>query len=547
MVAPELLRRLQMNTNNFAELYGEYLRDESRMTGRAESIIFPKTEEEIIMSVKECTQKNVPITVQGARTGLAASAVPLGGHIINLSKMNNVTGARYDKAHDRFFLRVQPGILLADIRKYLLNKSFITAGWDRESIKALDYMKKNEWFYSTDPTETSASIGGMVSCNASGARSFRYGSARDHIESLRVVLTDGDVLCLKRGQFYAQKGIFKLMTECGREISGHLSKYKMPCVKKNTSGYFNKKDMDMIDLFIGSDGTLGIISEIEIELNRTQKADWGVTIFMPDENKALDLVRALRGEKIFENLTPMRLKTSAIEFFSHKALEMLRTQQKINPAFSSIQEVRDSYHTAVFIEIEGDSDEEIFEQIQELGDVIVNLGGDEAATWVANNPTALDKLHDFRHACPECVNMQIDEAKKKDSRITKLGTDMSVPDEKLKDVMNMYNKDIARNKLNGVIFGHIGNNHLHVNIIPGNMDEYERAKKLFLLWAEKIAAMGGAVSAEHGVGKLKVPFLQKMYSEEELNEMRNIKLIFDPLQLLNRGTIFPYKQRESRL
>ena len=534
-----------MNTNSFAELYGEYLSDESRMMGRAESIIFPRTVKEIIMSEKECTLKKAPITVQGARTGLAASAVPLGGHIINLSKMNNVTGARYDKAHDRFFLRVQPGVLLADIRKCLLNKSFITAGWDRESIKALDYMKKNEWFYSTDPTETSASIGGMVSCNASGARSFKYGSARDHIESLRIVLTDGDVLSLKRGQVYAKKGIFKLMTECGREISGQIPKYKMPCVKKNTCGYFNKNDMDMIDLFIGSDGTLGIISEIEIELNRTQKADWGVTIFMPDESKALDLVIALRGEKIFENSAPMRLKPSAIEFFSHKALEMLRTQQKINPAFSSIQEVRDNYHTAVFIEIEEDSDEKIFKQIQELGDVIVNLGGDEAATWVANNPAALEKLHAFRHACPECVNMQIDEAKKKDTRITKLGTDMSVPDEKLKDVMDMYNEDIAKNKLNGVIFGHIGNNHLHVNIIPGNMDEYEKAKKLFLIWAEKIAAMGGAVSAEHGVGKLKIPFLQKMYSEEDLNEMRNIKLIFDPLQLLNRGTIFSYKQRED--
>lgn len=534
-------------TNSFAKTYGEYLRDESRMTGRAESIAFPRTEEEIIMSVKECALKNTPVTVQGARTGLAASAVPLGGNIINLSRMNRVTGARYDKEQDRFFLKVQPGVLLAEIRKYLLNKSFMTADWDEESVKALEYMGKNEWFYSTDPTEASASIGGMASCNASGAKSFRYGSARDHIESVRIVLTDGDVLCLRRGQFYARDGRFKLTTESGRVISGQLPKYKMPPVKKNTSGYFNKKDMDMIDLFIGSDGTLGIISEIEIELSRTQRADWGVTIFMPDEDKALDLVRALRGEKIFEDAPPMKLRPSAIEFFSHKALEMLRFQQKTNPAFSSVQEVKESYHTAVFIEIEGDSDEEIWPGIEELGDVIVRLGGDEAATWVANNPASLERLHNFRHACPECVNMQIDEAKKTDLRITKLGTDMSVPDEKLKEVMDMYNEDIEKNKLNGVIFGHIGNNHLHVNIIPGNMDEYEKAKELFLIWAEKISAMGGAVSAEHGVGKLKVPFLQKMYGEEELNEMRNIKLIFDPGQLLNRGTIFTYEPKEGAL
>lgn len=533
--------------SKFIEMYGEFLRDESRQTGTAESITFPKAEEEIIACVKECAINNIPITTQGARTGLAASAVPFGGHIINLSRMNNVTGARYDEKQDRFFLRVQPGVLLTEIRKYLLNKSFITTNWDEESVNALNEMKKGEWFYSTDPTETSASIGGMAACNASGARSFRYGSTRDHIESIRVVMADGDILILKRGQSYAENGKFSLSTENGKVINGKLPDYKMPDVKKNTSGYYNKPNMDMLDLFIGSDGTLGIISEIEIELNKAQKSNWGVTIFMPDEDKALDLVRALRGEKLFCDMTVLKLQPSAIEFFSHKALEMLRYQQKTNPAFSSIQEIKEDYHTAVFIEIEGDCDEEIWEGIEELGDIIVKLGGDEESTWVANNPSALEKLHSFRHACPECVNMQIDEAKKSDSRITKLGTDMSVPDEKLKEVMKMYNEDIEENNLHGVIFGHIGNNHLHVNIIPRNMSEYKEGKELFLEWAEKIANMGGAVSAEHGVGKLKVPFLQKMYSEKELNEMRNLKKIFDPEQLFNRGTIFPYIEKEGAL
>lgn len=532
---------------DFTEMYGEYLRDESRQTGTAESIIFPKTEEEIIASVKECASNNTPITTQGARTGLAASAVPFGGHIINLSRMNKVTGARYDEEHDRFFLKVQPGVLLAEVRKYLSNKTFMTLNWDEESLKALSHMEKNEWFYSTDPTEASASIGGMVACNASGAKSFRYGSTRDHVESLRIILPDGDVLSIKRGQTYGKNRSFELITESGNIITGELPKYKMPNVKKNTAGYYNKPDMDMIDLFIGSDGTLGIISEIEIELNRTQKSDWGVTIFMPDEEKALDLVRALRGEKIFEHLDIFKLKPSAIEFFSHKSLEMLKFQQKTNPAFSSIQEIKDGYHTAIFIEFEGDSDNEIWEGIEELGNIIVELGGDEDDTWVANNPISLEKLHSFRHACPECVNMQIDEVKKSDSNITKLGTDMSVPDHKLKEVMKMYNDDIEKNNFHAVIFGHVGNNHLHVNIIPRNMEEYKKGKNLFLVWAEKIAAMGGSVSAEHGVGKLKVPFLQLMYSEEELNEMRKLKELFDPEQLLNRGTIFPFVAKEEAL
>jgi D-lactate dehydrogenase (cytochrome) len=522
----------------FNQIYGEYLIDESRQVGRAESIVFPKTEAEIINSVKEMSRKNIPITSQGARTGLAASAVPYGGHIINLSKMNKVTGARYDEKEDRFFLTVQPGVLLSDLRKYIANKSFVAAEWDKESINALKFMEKGRWFYSTDPTETSASMGGIASCNASGARSYKYGSARDHITGLRLVLADGDVLVLKRGQYLAKDDEFSLITEGGREIKGKLPKYKMPHVKKNTSGYYNKPGMDMIDLFIGSDGTLGIISEIEIELNKTFDVIWGLTIFMPDEDKALDLVRALRHEIKIADIN-LNINPSAIEFFSHKALKMLRDRQKTS-AFSNIQELKDTCHTAVYIEIESDSNELVWAEVEKLGDVINALGGDEEETWVAYNPINLEKLHDFRHACPECVNLEIDQIKKLNAGITKLGTDMSVPDDKLKDVMKMYNEGMEENKLDGVIFGHIGNNHLHVNIIPKDMDEYEKGKELFLIWAEKIAAMGGAVSAEHGVGKLKVPFLKKMYTEEEINEMRKLKKIFDPSQILNRGTIFEY-------
>jgi len=535
-----------LESNIFMEMYGEYLRDESRQIGTAESITFPKTEEEIIASIKEYAAKNMQITTQGARTGLAASAVPFGGHIINLSRMNNVVGARYDEKNDKFFLKVQPGVLLTEVRKYLLNKSFVTTAWDEKSKRALSRMEKNQWFYSTDPTEISASIGGMAACNASGAKSFRYGSTRDHVEGLRIILADGDVLNLMRGQTLAKDGKFELVTKSKRVIAGELPKYEMPNVKKNTSGYYNKPDMDMIDLLVGSDGTLGIISELEIELNKTQEACWGVTIFMPDEDKALDLVRYLRGEKVFDDVACIKLKPSAIEFFSHNALDMLRVQQRTNPAFASIQEIKDNYHTAVYIEIEGDSNEEIWAEVEEVGAVIAKLGGDEDATWVANNPTSLEKLHGFRHACPECVNMQIDIAKKTDGRITKLGTDMSVPDDKLKEVMKMYNDGIEKNSLQAVIFGHIGNNHLHVNTIPRNMDEFKKGKDLYLVWAEKIAAMGGAVSAEHGVGKLKVPFLQKMYNKTEVDEMRRIKKIFDPAQIFNRGAIFPYEAEEDK-
>ncbi|WMJ77351.1 hypothetical protein RBQ61_17595 [Sedimentibacter sp. MB35-C1] len=144
----------------------------------------------------------------------------------------------------------------------------------------------------------------------------------------------------------------------------------MPDVKKNTSGYCNKPAMDMIDLFrVGSDGTLGVITEIEIELNRTHKSKLGqVTIFMPDEDKALDPGEGIERGKLFDNMEPLNIKPSAIEFFQPiSALEMLKVQQKTNPAFSSVQEIKEGYHTAVYTEIEGDSDTEIWAGIRKAG------------------------------------------------------------------------------------------------------------------------------------------------------------------------------------
>ncbi len=132
---------------DFNACYGEYLRDESRQTGWAESISFPKTEEQVREAICEVSSQNGTITVQGARTGLSASAVPNGGHILNLSRMNKILGARYDENSGDFFLTVQPGVLLSQIRKALAQKSFITGEWDQPSKDALDHIKPGEWFF----------------------------------------------------------------------------------------------------------------------------------------------------------------------------------------------------------------------------------------------------------------------------------------------------------------------------------------------------------------------------------------------------------------
>lgn len=525
--------------------HNEYMRDESRKVGSADSISFPKTEMEVIEIMKRCRSESIQVTIQGARTGITAGAVPQGGHVLNLAGMNRITGLRYDNESNIFYITVQPGVLLADLRKAVSNKEFDTEGWPEYSLKALDVMKSSaDCFFPPDPTETSASIGGMVACNASGARTYCYGPTRNYVESLRVVLADGSVLSLRRGEHKAQGRHFSVAADTGRVISGVLPKYTMPDVK-NASGYYVMDDMDLIDLFIGSEGTLGIISQVELQLIKEPLQIWGLMFFFREEGSATKFVRALRGEKLeFSNAgagkasDDMEFCPAAIEYFNGDALELLRVQKESNAAFSNISDVDRKFNSAIYVELHGDTEDDVMESMGEALERAENCGGCESDTWVASTPQLMENMKLFRHAVPEAVNMFIDQRRRGDPDITKLGTDMAVPDDRLEEVMQMYKTDLAEAGFDSVMFGHIGNNHIHVNILPRTMEEYSKGKELYAKWAQKVLEAGGTVSAEHGIGKLKISFLKMMYGTEGINEMSAVRAAFDPDGILNKGNLF---------
>ncbi len=526
---------------SFTNDYQDFLHDESRKEGRADSISFPKNTQQVQDIVSEMYMNDMAITVQGARTGIAAGAVPEGGHILNLSRMDRILGLEKASMPDspvKFLLHVQPGVTLQEIRESLENKDFDTEKWDDESKEALEELKQADaWLFPPDLTETTASIGGMVSTNASGARSFYYGPTRPHVYALSLVLADGSLVELERGKQKANGLTFRLELSNGRNIEGSLPNYQMPDVK-SAAGYWVKPDMDLIDLIIGSEGTLGIVTEMKIGIQPAAPVRWGFTAFLPSEEEALKYVRAVRGEDVEGVDTEMVAKPSAIEFFNDLALEMLRKQKADNPAFAYLPEMPPEYNTAVYVEYEGQDEDEVAEAIMAAAEMAEACGGDEDATWSATEPSEIERLRQFRHATPEAVNLTIDERRKTEPKLTKLGTDMAVPDDKLEEVMALYRKTLEESGLESVIFGHIGNNHVHVNIIPKNMEEYDKGKALYLDWAKKVVEMGGTVSAEHGIGKIKAAFLSQMYGKEGITQMKAVKNFFDPKGLLNRGTLF---------
>lgn len=502
--------------------YEEFLHDESRRLGHAEAIAFPTSEAEVVDIVRQASERGLTITTQGARTGIVAGAVPDGGLIVNLSRMKSIGEVNHDG------IVVQPGALLTDVRAAVGPHGLL---------------------FPPDPTETSASIGGMVACNASGAMSFCYGPTRNWVHSLRMVLSDGDILAIRRGEHKAAGRSFALPTTSGRVIEGELPGYTMPSVK-SAAGYFVTDDMDLIDLLIGSEGTLGIITEVELKLMPRPAAIQGLTLFLPTEEAAITLVRVARGERVggfepsssagagFEIPPQEGLRPAAMEFFNHDALDLLRNARATNPAFENIPALKPHYHTALYLEFHADDGDAIEEAVMELMETVTELGGSDDDTWFATTEREMEPIKAFRHATPEAVNLLIGERKRDCPELTKLGTDMSVPDDQLEAAVAMYNAGLAEYGLESVIFGHIGDNHVHVNILPHDMEQYARGKELYLSWAREVVKMGGSVSAEHGIGKLKVPFLEMMYGPQAIEEMRALKRLFDPHGALNPGVMF---------
>ena len=495
----------------FTDEYALYLRDESRSVGEAAWICFPVCEEDVREALSFAREKDLCVTTQGGRTGLAAGCVPHGGLVLNLSRMDRVLGA--EREGGAVLLRTQPGVLLTNLRK---------------AVAALQ-PESGALFFPPDPTETTASIGGMTACNASGARTYRYGAARRHVEGLRVILADGRSVTLRRGEQMAAGRCLRLRCDDGSRVFLPLPSYRMPSVK-NASGYFVEYGMDAVDLFAGSDGTLGVITEILLRLTPLPAQIWECGLLLKTEMQALELTDALRRSCS---------RLASIEFFDAGALRVLKDRKARDASLRGIAVVPDGVQALLFVEIHADSKEEAFGELERVTACLKDCGGDPDRTWFGWNAAQTARFKEFRHAVPESVNMLIDERRKTHPQITKLGTDMSVEDKDLKRVFAMYREGLAELGLQSAIWGHIGNNHVHVNILPRDPDDYRRGKELYAAWAQRVTDMGGAVSAEHGVGKLKASFLETMYGPRAIGEMRALKQALDPRGMLNPGNLFP--------
>ena len=468
-----------------------YLEDSSNLRGGyAERVLVPESEEDLVRALSEANAGKIPVTVSGGGTSTTGSRVPFGGIIISTEKFNNISEV------DGRLMRctVGSGVLV-------------------ESLKSA--ADEADLFYTSHPTERNAFLGGTIATNASGSRSFKYGPTRKSVTRLKMALATGEIVELRRGENFFKSGGASVKTAEGRKVLIPLPSYKMPNIK-NSAGYFAGEGTDAIDLFIGQEGTLSVIVEADLVLVKKPHEIFGCFAFFKSEEDSWNFCDAVKAGGFPDLLS--------IEYFGSKAVDILREKRSNIPAGA---------RAAIFFEEERPKGG-LLDGAQIWIKVIESSGGSVDDTWVAMNEKEALGLTELRYSIPETIN----EITRK-SGFRKLATDIAVPKAYLREMMLFYRARLESSGLRHVVFGHIGEDHVHVNIIPSSEKEFQQAYGIALEFIGKGVSLGGTVSAEHGIGKLKHKFLEMMYGATGIAEMVKIKRALDPNCILGVGNIFP--------
>ncbi len=515
------------------DTYALYLDDESHsFEGEAEKLIFPSTEAEVAAIMRSAFENGTPVTVQGGRTGLTGAAVPLGGIAMNLEKMTDLLYMDYREDDSLYSIAAEAGVTLEDLVKAVSTKTLDdfknTGSGNHQAVLAKFLGESGTFTFPVDPTEMSAWLGGIVACNASGAKTFKYGAVRDWVMRIRVVLANGDILDIKRGDVISSDGKFIITTSDGTDIDVILPSYTMPKTK-NAAGLYVTPDMDLIDLFIGSEGILGIITMVELGLHRLPENIMTVMAFFPSEDDAVNFVYDIRAPD-----SPVKM--DFLEYFGPNAIQMIK--DKASSAGITVPAMKSDTKAIIFFEFSYE-EADMESKIMALEEILNRHNTSSESSWAGLDWTELEKMKTVRHFVPETVNGLIAQRKAEYHKVHKIGTDMAVPDEALREYLKFYRTTLEAQGMEFVIFGHIGNNHLHCNMIPRNNEEVDQGMNNYMTFAKRAVELGGTVAAEHGIGKLKRAFLEVMYGSNGIAEMQEVKKALDSKWLINRGNMIP--------
>lgn len=433
----------------------DYEHDEMTIYGlyAPEAVLLAQNTDEISAVLRYCCQKGIAVTPRGAGTGLCGGCVAVrGGIVLSTERMKRVL----EVDEKNMTATVEPGVLLMEFPKALEGTGL---------------------FYPPDPGEKTATMGGNAMTNAGGMRAVRYGVTRDYVLGMEVVLSSGEILTLG-----------------GKNV-------------KTSSGY------SLIDLLVGSEGTLGILTKLTVKLIPEPKANISLLIPFDDLDTCIGAVPAVLG---------CGCEPTAVEFMEREVIACAETYlDKQFPDASA-----DAY---LLVRLDGASVEALRPAMDRLTDLALSIGARDVL--LADTDERKESIWNARGAFLEAI---------KNSTTVMDECDVVVPRERIADFVRQSGQIGREAGVRICSFGHAGDGNLHIYVCKDAMEDQAWAKALEQVMDRLYAAarnLGGEVSGEHGIGHAKREFLRESLGETQMALMRGIKSVFDPAGILNPGKV----------
>ena len=438
----------------------EYSHDEMPIYGRClpEAVCLAESTEEVSAILKICHEENVPVTVRGAGTGLVGGCVPIaGGIVLSTMRMNKILS--YDM--NNLVVHTQPGVRLCDLAADALAHGLM---------------------YPPDPGEKTATVGGNVSTNAGGMRAVKYGVTRDYVLAMTVVLPDGQIMKLGK-------------TVC-----------------KTSSGY------SLLHLMIGSEGTLGVITELTLKLVPKPRMDVSLILPFSDIATAIASVPAIK----LANLDPQ-----SIEFMERDIVDSSAAFTG-NAVFPTVVNGKEA-GAYILVTLIGEGEAELTAKMDRLGEVAEKTGAyDTLVVWTDGLKKDVWAARSAFLTVIEAETKLLDEM------------DVVVPVDRIAEFLVYTHDEAERQGVYVRSFGHAGDGNLHIYCCSNDLEEDEfkrRVKRLMDACYAKCTEFEGQVSGEHSIGHAKKAYLRESVGETAYGLMGAIKQVFDPKGILNPGKV----------
>jgi len=432
-----------------SEQFQDFLHDETYLKGSAELVLFPDNHEKVKqvvnlslkLSQEDSQNKNdYKITVRGLGSGLAGAAVPQEGIVLSLEKLNNF----YKLDIENMRLHVDAGVITSAIHSYLAPKKLT---------------------YLPDPSSANvSSIGGNIATNAAGPKSFKYGPTRNYISKIRVVWADGS--------------------------DDWVGSYST----KSSVGFSLK------DLLIGSEGRLGIITEVILKVNAL--SEYSAIVLVSFDNY-------IEAAQTIVRISQSSLDVSAVEFIDERSILVTKEMWPQN---------MQNKKALLLMELEG-SEEYVFSELERVGELLENKD-----ILLATDEKRKRSIWDARKKVSENL---------KNKKKIKIGEDVSIPISNLPDIINYSYKLGDHYNIYTVIWGHAGDGNLHVNMLLDEENEIEKSKKMLDDLIQYVLSIQGSISGEHGLGLIKRNYITNEQGENLVHKQEQLARIFDPEQILN--------------